>query len=124
MIQDIKIVDAQGKEVVESQTDINATPDDMDFAEGEISRVAVAQVFNMKSDEIGENKQKMDTLIKWAKEQTEDHSMQNLKWVIKNLEMRLGSPAFGENRITKVARYAALDLEGKRIEREKEQLYG
>ena len=123
-MQDIKIVDDLNQEAVHEERDINTNPDSSDGSTGEMARVATAQVLGIKADDMAENKAKMDTIVKWAKAQTEDHSLTNLKWVIKNLEMKLGTPNFGETRVTKVARYAYLDMEGKRIEKEKELLYG
>ena len=123
-MQNITVVDSQGQEVPSESRDINSAPTGAIVPDGEIARTAAAHVLGVKADEMAENKEKLTTVVLWAKEQTDDYSVTNLKWVIKNLEMKLGTPDFGETRLTKVARFAHLDLEGRRIEQEKQRLYG
>lgn len=60
-----------------------------------------------ESERLGQ-KDKLDTIIKWAKSQTEDHSPENIKWVIRDLEFKLGSPGIGEKIIDYVYQYVGL----------------
>lgn len=123
-MQDISIVDSSGEKVIHEERNVNTSPSALGGPDGELERVAIGQVLNIGSDEISEGREKIDSIVRWAKTQSEDHSFQNLKWIVKQLEMKLGTPDFGESRLTKVSRFAFLDMEGKRIEMEKEQLYG
>jgi hypothetical protein len=72
------------------------------------------------SSELSVNKAKINTLLNYAKSQTEDHSPENLKWVIRSLELKLGTPPFAEKRVNWLSRYAYLLTEEKKIQKEKE----
>jgi hypothetical protein len=117
---DIKIVDEKG--LVVNETPISSDPGGLSGQPGEFDRLNIANLFDIESTQVGKYSKKIDTLLDWAKQQTDNHDMMNLKWVIKNLEAKLGSPNFGEKRIDKIHRYAYLDMEGKRLEAEKVSL--
>lgn len=88
----------------------------------EIQIKSVSQVLGIeKSSEISLYADKINTLIEYAKTQTKDLSPENLKWVIRSLELKLGTPPFSEKRISYVARYAYLLLEENKIKKEKQQ---
>lgn len=115
---DIKVVDQAGN-VQEPKSETVNTPDTVLMGEpGELGRIAVGQILDMDFKEISKDGKKIDTLLDWAKQEAGD-DMMKVKWVIKNLEAKLGSPNFGESRLTKLHRYAYLDMEGKRMEAEK-----
>lgn len=116
----IKIVNETGQEV--SETPISTDPGGQSGIPGEFDRLNIANLFDIESTQVGKYSQKIDTLLDWAKKQTDNHDMMNLKWVIKNLEAKLGSPNFGEKRIDKVHRYAYLDMESHKLEAEKMSL--
>ena len=61
---------------------------------------------------------KVQTLMEYVKSQTKDFSPENIKWVIRNLELKLGTPPFAEKRISYVARYAYLMSEKKKLDSE------
>lgn len=120
---DIKIVDASGVEQGPSRSDEHHDPGQSSYSDsGELNRIAVAQVLDMELKDIEKNKNKIDDLITWAKDQMNEENPTQLKWLVRNLEARLGSPNFGETRIAKLSRYAYLDMEGKRMEAEKMSL--
>ena len=120
---DIKIVDTSGNEASDPRSNESHTPDSISMRDtGEIDRIMVAQVLDMDLKEMGKSKNKIDTLMAWARAEADSDNPMHLKWVIKNLEARLGSPNFGETRIAKLSRYAYLNMEGKRIEAEKMSL--
>jgi hypothetical protein len=64
---------------------------------------------------------KIDTLMQYVKTQTQDLSPENVKWIIRSLELKLGTPPFSERRINYVAQYAYLCMETKRLEKDKEK---
>jgi len=57
-------------------------------------------------------------LLEYAKDQTEDKSVEGLKWAIRELETKLGTPPFLEDRVKFMARYAFLFMEGKKTSKE------
>ena len=86
----------------------------------ELEIKAIGQAMGLERDsELGINQSKLQTLLEYAKSQTDDHSLENLKWVIHSLELKLGTPPFSERRINYVTRYAFLLLREKDIKDEK-----
>lgn len=63
----------------------------------------------------------LKTLVEYAKHNTEDHTPQGLKWAIRSLELRLGTPPLAEDRVKYVTRYAYLVNETRRLEEEKKK---
>lgn len=62
--------------------------------------------FGLETDgEKSSNADKIKSILSWAKAQTEDHSPENLKWVVRDLEFKLGSPGIGEKIIDYVYQY-------------------
>lgn len=84
--------------------------------DGEINTIAVRQVLDIESP--SEYKSEINTLLEWAKATTGSDDYMELKWAIRDLQMRIGTPLHGD-RVKNLARYAYLDLEDKRIQKEK-----
>lgn len=78
---------------------------------------AVRQVLGLDEKESIKNKDKIQTILNWARTQTKDHSPENIKWAIRDMEVRLGS-SFAEPKINRVARYAYLAMEKNKIDGE------
>lgn len=118
-MSEIKVVDDKGQEIVPDQAPVeHGSLDSPALPELEIR--AIGQVLGLeKGDELGANQDKLQTLLDYAKTQTEDHSLESLKWVIRNLEFKLGTPKLGEKIINYLAEYAYLSMESKQIEKEK-----
>lgn len=117
---DIKVVDDAGQEVTPS-----AEPMESKQIVGgvfpELELKAVADVMGLeKESERGRYADKLNTLLEYAKGQTSDHSPENLKWIIRSLELKLGTPPLAEKRISYVARYAYLLREESRLAKERE----
>lgn len=116
---DIKVVNPQGSvQELKDQT-VNTPETIVTGQDNQLDRIAIGQMFDMDIKSISKDAKKIDTLIQWAKDEAKTDDMMQLKWVIKNLEAKLGSPNFGETRLTKLHRYAYLDIEGKKMEAEK-----
>ena len=64
---------------------------------------------------------KVDILIDYVKTQTKDLSPENIKWVIRSLELKLGTPPFSEKRINYVAQYAYLCMQTQKLEEDKKK---
>ena len=86
----------------------------------EMQKLSIAKAMDMDYREISKNDGKMNTIMDWVKTQTDDLSPDNIQWVLRELGTKLGSTPFNETRIAFYARYAYLDLESKKIAKEKE----
>lgn len=107
----IKVVDESGEEAVEKPA---GQPQEMSGAL-RLEEMEIANMFDLGD---GEEADSVDTLLKWAKTQTDDHSTQSLKWAIRNLEAKTGTPPLGEKNVNFLSRYAYLALEGMKIDKE------
>lgn len=109
---DIKIVGEQEeiKSVEPGNPKIEVSPPD------EILKYSVGSLFDFKPTEMSQYSDKIGTLITWAKTQTDDHSPENIKWTIRNLGIKLGSPALGEKMINYLTRFAYLAMEKDKLE--------
>jgi len=112
-LMDIKIVGEEVKDTKE--TPIASKPNETN-SPFNINKMSLVQMFDVKN---GEFSDEIDDLLTWAKTQTEDHSPEGLKWALRELETRTGTPPLGEKTLTYLHRYAYLDMESKRIQAEK-----
>lgn len=114
---EIKVIEElTGKELTE--TPVNNTPEAEILPTGNLLRDSIAQMFDLKPSEISKYDSKLDTLIQYAKMKTEDHSPAGLKWAIRSLGTKLGTPPLGEKLLPYLTRYAYLYLESNKIEKE------
>lgn len=119
---DIKIVNEQGEDIRENQPQEVETPPGIENGEGgDILRNEVAQLFNLDQNETRSYKNKLDTLIEYGKTKTDDHSPQGIKWALRSLGLKLGTPPLAEKLIEYTYRYAYLAMEGNRIDDEKQK---
>lgn len=85
----------------------------------ELLNRAVEQVMGIESEEEkGRYRDDLDILLQYAKSQTKDHSPENIKWIIRSIELKLGTPPLAEKRIKYMSRYAYLSLENNKIKEE------
>ena len=117
---DIKIVNSEGKEVHTSAKIDTETPEQMSGeALPRLLEDSVAEVMGIEdSAEKNRSMDKIQTLIEYAKSQTTDHSPENIKWAIRHLELKLGTPPLAEKRINWLSRYAYLLSEKKKLDSE------
>lgn len=83
---------------------------------GEINQIAVQQVLEIEG---GDYENEIETLIEWAKQKTGSEDYMDLKWAVRDLRLKLGTPTFGDP-IKNMARFARLDLDEDKIKKEKE----
>lgn len=118
---EIKIVDSSGVEIKqEPQGELKSENNISSPVLPELQEKAIYQVMGI--DDVNEQstyRDKVQTLLDYAKSQTDDHSPENLKWIIRSLELKLGSPPFAEKRINYIARYAWLETEEAKLKKEK-----
>ena len=84
-------------------------------AQGELETTALSDVLGLSREETSKYHDKLDTLLEWAKTQTKDHSIENLKWTVRELGFKLGSPPLGQHQANWLAEYAYLNLESQKI---------
>lgn len=76
---------------------------------------ALSDVLGLTREETSKYHDKLDTLLEWAKGKTDDHSIENLKWVIRDLGFNLGTPPLGQKLVNWLAEYAYLNKESQKI---------
>lgn len=122
---DIKIVDHTPRtktdlETIQERNDESIPQQVIDGAEpGMIDSIAVKQVLEIDRDS-KDYDDDIKILVDWAKTKVDGDDPIQLKWAIRDLRMRLGTPAFGDS-IKHLSRFAYLDLEEKRIKKEKQK---
>lgn len=121
---DIKVITPEGHPVEEpkeipSPNDVGGSQPD------EINQKEIGRVLGLENEsDFNKYQPNLKTLVDYAKSQTTDHSSENLKWIVRSLNAKLGSPPFGEDRVKFITRYAYLLSEEKRIDAERKKFEG
>jgi len=110
-----EVVAEEAPKPINSEKNVSAPP----IPEVEIT--AIAEYMDIDRKEATKYAEEVQSLIEWAKRQTADHSIENLKSMIRGLELRIGTPPISEKRISYMARYAYLDMQDRKIRKEMEQ---
>lgn len=107
---DIKIIDPEThKEEVQTDIPVKVNEPLEGAALPQLERKAIAEMMGIERDsEIAQYDDKLNILLKYAKDTTDDHSIEGLRWAVRSLEMKLGSPPLGEKMVTWMAQYAYL----------------
>jgi hypothetical protein len=116
---DIKIVNDQGIEEVEEPKVAGEPGETTNFSD--VLIMSVGQLFDLKPSEMGAMKDKIQILIDYAKTQTDNDSPESIKWAIRSLQGKVGTPPLGEKWINYLSKYAYLKLEGLKLKEETEQ---
>lgn len=111
-INEFKIEKPESKEL-KTPTPISAPVSE------DIQLRSISEVTGNEND-FSQYSSELQTLLDYAKTQTKDYSPENLKWVIRQLELKTGTPPFGEKAIKYLARFAYLNLESQKINKELE----
>jgi hypothetical protein len=116
---DIRIVD-QPQPTTEPITEARepVEPDKTPQISGEMLVQQVAALFDLKPSEISRYHDKLNTLIDFAKSKTDQHSPEGLKWALRDLSLKIGSPPLGEKLINYLTRYAHLSNESRKVNQE------
>jgi len=121
-VSDIRIVNQQTGELEAPQEPVSIENPSMGMGGFDYDTMALSQVLGIETDS-DRNKYK-DDIVKikeWAKDQGYENPTE-LKMLVRDIINRMGNPAFGENMITRVSRYAYLQMQSKQIEKEQESL--
>ena len=99
------------------------TPDDTPDASvsSEIELNAITDALDIKADDSNYTDE-IDWLLNYAKDQAEENTPEGLKWAIRELETKLGTPPFLEDRVKFMGRYAYLFMEGKKTNKELQKM--
>jgi len=117
---DIKIMGEDGKEKIESQvTPSNGEKSVEPYETGELLLPQIGEIFNLTPNEVNESKGKINTILDYAKTQTEDRSVEGLKWAIRSLQDKVGTPPLGQKWLPFLAEYAFIALETGKWEEKK-----
>lgn len=115
---EIKIINDQGLPQEEPQAPV--TPNTV-IADTDLMPERVGQMFDIKPSEISKYKGKLETLIQYAKLKTDDHTPEGIKWALRSLGTKLGTPPLGEKLINYLHIYAKIYLQGKTIDEQKQK---
>jgi len=116
----IKIVDQQGEEV-KPEAQVEMRTQQTPIIEGDLLIQSIGQIFDMRPREIQEDKDKLNLLIDYARTITDDHTPEGLKWAIRSLQGRVGTPPLGERWLPYLTKYAYLKLEDDKLRKEVER---
>jgi len=114
---EIKIIKPDGTEVEQLEREYNDPGTVTGDNDGEIDHIATKQVLDLDRDDNSYDDD-ISILVKWAKSNGAKEPL-DIKWAIRDLRMRLGTPTYGDS-IKHLTRFAYLDLEEKKIKKEKE----
>jgi hypothetical protein len=121
-MSDIRIVNEQTGELEASQEPTAIHNPSMEMGGFDSDSIALSQVLGIETDsERAKYKDDFGKIKEWAKDQGYKDPVE-LKMLVRDIINRLGTTPFGENLITRVSRYAYLQLQSKQIEKEQESL--
>lgn len=118
---EIKIVDDKGKIVEPDKSHEPVEGDTVTIPVGVFLTEQVRQMFNMGPNEVVQYKRNIGTLIEYAKMKTNDHSAESIKWIIRRLGTKLGTPPLGEKPVSYLSRFAYLELQGQKVKEEQKR---
>lgn len=116
---DIKVLDPMGVEVNQEAVEPKGT--EQTPVVGELLTQSVGQLFNLKPREIDNERERINLLIDYARTQTEDRSPEGIKWAIRSLQGRVGTPPLGEKWLSYLGKYAYIKLESLKMQKEVEK---
>lgn len=98
----------------------NMSGDLVGDVENQVDIDSIASVLGMEKV-VSKDKDNLDILLRYAKTQVENDSPDEIKWVIRELDNKIGSPPFLEEKLPYLARYAYLLLETKKLNEERQK---
>lgn len=115
----IKLVDQEGKEQVPEA--VQPKDPESTTITGDMLNQSVGQIFNLRPNEIVQNKEQIELLLDYAKTQTDDKSLEGLKWAIRNLQDKVGTPPLGQRWLPYLSKYCYIKLESMKFAKEAEK---
>jgi hypothetical protein len=123
-INDIDTKDLPTTESKEAQVKLESKEQFTTSASGEVATLelqhkAIGQVLGIDDDsKLNRGESKLNTILEYVKSQTKDLSPENIKWVVREMTMRMGTPGRSESPIDYISRYCFLAMENKKINNE------
>lgn len=108
-------------EVIEAKNDESLPQQILEGDSTDMTKAAIRQALEIDRDDATYDKE-LESLADWAQEQTGSNDPLEIKWAIRDLRMRIGTPTYGDA-IKHLARFAYLDLEEKRIKAQKREFH-
>lgn len=118
---EITIVDPQGNKVEPKKTEIVSEHSATFPVLPEIQTNAVADAMGLEGKDIIKYRDDIDTIIDYLRTKSKNLSPANIRFFIRELEIKLGSPPVSEKRIKFVSRYAYLLSEKGKLDGELKQ---
>jgi hypothetical protein len=114
---EIRDVDEKG-DVVESKPQEPVTTGSLlEAPTQDILEVATEQLFGLEtSGEKSRYESKVKEIVEWAKGTTDDHTPDGIKWAIRDMQLKIGSPRMGESPVDYLHSYVMLASEKKQID--------
>lgn len=114
---EIREVDEKGELVVKEQPVLKTTAEVLDIPALDPLEMATHQVLGLETDsEKSRYDFKIKDIVNWAKNTTEDHTPEGIKWAIRDMQMKIGSPRVGESFVDYLHSYIALATQKKDID--------
>lgn len=86
----------------------------------ELQKDAVYRIMGLDSyEDQHKYRSDVDVLLDWVKAEKPNPSREDIKWALRELEVKLGTPPLAEKKISYFTRFAYLELEGRKLEAEK-----
>lgn len=100
--------DLQNKEIDQTEVKQPETAVAVEQSDQEL-----AQMFEIDKNDYGKLSPKINTILDWAKQNTPEG--EDIRWTLRRLETKLGTPPMGVDKISHMAEYAFLWLQGRDI---------
>jgi len=114
---EIREVNDRGEVVEQPKTEVKTTGQVLEVPALDPLEVATHQVLGLETDsDKSRYDAKVKTIVEWAKQVTEDHTPEGIKWAIRDMQMKIGSPKVGESFIDYLHSYVALATQKKDID--------
>lgn len=94
------------------QEEVEVKKPETDISVGD-SVQELSQMFEIDKNDYGKLSPKINTLLDWAKANTPEG--EDIRWTLRRLETKLGTPPMGVDKISHMAEYAYLWLQGREI---------
>jgi len=89
----------------------------------ETEKKIISEMYGLDEIEAKRSDEKINTLLEYAKSQNKELTPEALRWTLRELELKLGTPPISETMINYMARYAYLMTDKKKIEEELKKFY-
>lgn len=103
--------------VVEETPQTETAPTGSSYYPTGFDEIEVAKMLNVEQNSVGRERQKIQAIVDYIKDRTDDHSLDNIKWAIRDLDMKLGSPNLYDRKIDHIYRYVSLSRQKDDIEK-------